>query len=312
MSIRFSVVIPVWNRANLLRACVDSVLAQTFTSYELIAVDDGSTDEAPQILKSYGDRLRVITQPNSGPEVARNTGAAAAHGEYLLLLDNDDILSPWALEIYDRIICTLGPVPLIVGSPLHFHDGEAVHFDPLQPDSVRVFQFQDYLSKTIPAGWITTMYAIRKSAYDEIGGYRNSDPNSWWGDGFDFVLRLGTHGPCVFVQQPHTFAYRWHSGNNIRSLRPMADGMLGVARSERRGLYPGGAKRRWERYAAIGGVTAVYALNYCWRQGQRTTALRLALGTSPMILTALVRKWMRVLREAPQPIIIPDRQGRVT
>ena len=104
MKFRFSVVMPVYNRAKYLRQAIDSVLSQTFTDYELIAVDDGSTDDSPEILKSYGNRITVVRQPNQGPEVARNTGAALAQGEYLAFLDSDDIFSPHVLETYDRII----------------------------------------------------------------------------------------------------------------------------------------------------------------------------------------------------------------
>ena len=74
MSVRFSVVIPVYNRARFLREAIDSVLSQTFTNFEVIAVDDGSTDESLEILKSYGSRITVIQQANQGPEIARNAG----------------------------------------------------------------------------------------------------------------------------------------------------------------------------------------------------------------------------------------------
>jgi glycosyltransferase involved in cell wall biosynthesis len=67
MNFRFSVVIPVYNRAKFLRQAIDSVLSQTFTDYEVIAVDDGSTDESLEILKSYGSRIKIIQQKNQWP-----------------------------------------------------------------------------------------------------------------------------------------------------------------------------------------------------------------------------------------------------
>lgn len=94
---KVSVVIPVYNIAAHLRQCLDSVLAQTLREIEVICVDDGSTDESPAILRDYAQkdgRLRVITQANAGPGVARNTGMDQATGEYLIFLDSDDWFEP--------------------------------------------------------------------------------------------------------------------------------------------------------------------------------------------------------------------------
>jgi len=96
-----SVVIPVYNIAAHLEQCIDSVLRQSFKEFEVICVDDGSTDASPEILKSYAlkdPRLRVITQANAGPGVARNTGMMEAVGEYLIFLDSDDWFEPTFLQ----------------------------------------------------------------------------------------------------------------------------------------------------------------------------------------------------------------------
>lgn len=100
---RFSVVVPVYNVAPYLRACLDSLLCQDCDSWELILVDDGSTDgESPQICEEYAsahpDRIRVIHQPNGGLGAARNTGMEAAKGDYLLFVDSDDTVSPETLK----------------------------------------------------------------------------------------------------------------------------------------------------------------------------------------------------------------------
>src|ERR1700689_2283223 len=115
MTCRFTAVMPVFNRSQYLRQAIDSVLGQTFTDFELITVDDGSTDDSPEILKSYGDRIRVVRQANQGPEVARNTGAALAQGEYLMMVDSDDLLLPHAMATYDRIIRAFNSPPLVLG-----------------------------------------------------------------------------------------------------------------------------------------------------------------------------------------------------
>ncbi len=92
-----SVVMPVYNVAEYLPAALDSVLSQTLTDLEVIAVDDGSTDECLEILRAYERRdyrVRVLTQPNSGQGVARNLGVQSARGEFLTFLDSDDTLPP--------------------------------------------------------------------------------------------------------------------------------------------------------------------------------------------------------------------------
>jgi glycosyltransferase involved in cell wall biosynthesis len=93
-----TVVIPTFNRARSLGRAIDSVLAQTYTNFELIVVDDGSTDNTPELLARFANRIQVIRQPNSGPSVARNTGIRAARGKFIAFLDSDDEWLPEKLE----------------------------------------------------------------------------------------------------------------------------------------------------------------------------------------------------------------------
>jgi glycosyltransferase involved in cell wall biosynthesis len=89
-----SVVIPAYNYARFVGRAVDSVLAQTYAPVECVVVDDGSTDETPQVLARYGGRIRSIRQENRGLSGTRNTGIRAARGEYVALLDADDYWRP--------------------------------------------------------------------------------------------------------------------------------------------------------------------------------------------------------------------------
>ena len=94
--------VPVYNVEEFLETCLDSLLAQTFTDFEAILVDDGSTDHSAEIAHRYAERdsrFRIVTQENGGLSKARNTGADAANGEFLVFLDSDDALPPNAYEL---------------------------------------------------------------------------------------------------------------------------------------------------------------------------------------------------------------------
>lgn len=92
-----SLIVPAYNIETYLPACLDSCLAQDFQDYEIILVDDGSTDQTPRICDDYAqksDRITVIHQKNAGLSAARNTGIARAKGKYLAFVDGDDLVSP--------------------------------------------------------------------------------------------------------------------------------------------------------------------------------------------------------------------------
>ncbi len=307
MKVRFSILMPAHNRENFVRQAIDSVLSQTFTDYELLVVDDGSTDGTMEVLKSYGTRIQVIQQHNQGPEVARNKAAALARGEYLAMLDSDDILFPHALATYDRVLRDFESPPLVIGAEYSYRDGQPISAEGLVSSPVQVLKFQDYLSKTIPVIASNSMIVIQRSVFDAVGGYRNSTPQTFHNDGLHILLKVGTYGPFILVQRPYMVAYRQHAGNTIRDVKAIADGMLALARLERQGQYPGGSKRQWDRYAIIGGRASTWAVRFCWRGGQRKLALRLLFGTAPMIFAAVWKKCSRYIRKPAQPIVLPER-----
>ena len=96
---RVSVVIPTYNRREYVQEAIDSVLAQSYTDYELIVVDDGSNDSTGEALHSrYGDRLAYEWRPNAGVSAARNRGLELARGEFIAFLDSDDVWLPQKLQ----------------------------------------------------------------------------------------------------------------------------------------------------------------------------------------------------------------------
>lgn len=101
-----SVVVPVYEVELYLRRCINSIMNQTYESFELILVDDGSTDGCPQICDEYADKygnVYVIHKNNGGLSDARNVGTLAARGEYVTYIDSDDYVSPDYLEVLWRL-----------------------------------------------------------------------------------------------------------------------------------------------------------------------------------------------------------------
>ena len=93
---RFSIIVPVYNVEKYLKNAIESVLQQAYSNFELILVDDGSTDNCPEIIDEYAskdNRLISIHQKNSGLSAARNSGLRVARGEYIVFLDSDDMLN---------------------------------------------------------------------------------------------------------------------------------------------------------------------------------------------------------------------------
>ena len=119
----FSIIIPVYNKEQYIQKCIDSIIAQTFEDFEVIVVNDGSTDSSKKILESITDsRFRVITIPNRGVSNARNIGLQKAIGEYILFIDADDYINNDYCYIINKEIKQSNTDLLIFGLTKIFDD----------------------------------------------------------------------------------------------------------------------------------------------------------------------------------------------
>lgn len=307
MKIRFSVLIPVYNRPLYVRQAIDSVLSQGFTNYEVIVVDDGSTDETPLVLESYGARIKVFCQSNRGVEAALNQAAALAQGEYLCLLDSDDLFLPHALATYDEIIRSFDSPPLILGAMTRFEGDRPPVADLHTSVVIKVWKFPDYLAKDQPIDLTNSKIVVRKALFDEIGGIGNrSGPATDNYMDHNFMLKAGTIAPCILVHEPCTGVRREHTTNFVRNFGSVLDGLLSLARAERKGLYPGGKDRRGARYAVIGSFALWWAIKRFLPRRQLKITLQLIWGTGPMIAVAIWRRVLRSLRKPTPLIVLPE------
>ena len=106
MKHKFSLIIPAYNVEKYIKKCLDSVLNQTYTNYEIIIINDGSTDNTSKILESYksNKKIKIINQENKGLSRARNLGVSNAKGDYILFIDSDDFIEKELLEILNKTI----------------------------------------------------------------------------------------------------------------------------------------------------------------------------------------------------------------
>lgn len=243
----FSTIIPVYNRADLVRKAIDSVLAQTVTDNEIIVVDDGSTDDTPRVLDSYGGRIQVLLQLNRGVASARNLGVRHASGEYVIFLDSDDLWFPWTLEVYRNLLDRPGRPTFVVGRLFYF--AEESELAPVSYREPVTSSFPDYFATSrLPVLVGTSCSIIRRDAIVQAGGFFEHNINS---EDQDLALRLGVAPGFVRICEPATVAYRQHAQALTRDLSRGIAGIKYMVAMEKAGRYPGGTGRRRERQHII-------------------------------------------------------------
>lgn len=242
-----SVIIPTYNRGPLIRPTLDSVLAQRETDFEVVVVDDGSTDETTEILAGYASRVTVISQQNAGPGAARNRGAAEARGDFLAFLDSDDLWFPWTLKTIRRAIERFAPVSFVTSKPLEFTS--PVELDGIVEEEPRFERFDDFFAATDEFRFVGSgAMIVSRKAFLNAGGFT---PNVRVAEDLDLVLRLGVEPVYVFVAAPPLIAYRRHTESLVANLDQTLAGIEYLVSQERAGCYPGGHARRAERHVAL-------------------------------------------------------------
>jgi glycosyltransferase involved in cell wall biosynthesis len=163
--IRVSTIICVYNGATTIRAAIDSALAQDFAGQEIIVVNDGSTDDTAAVLAEYGDRIQVIEQINRGLAASRNAGAAIASGEYLAILDADDVWLPHHLERSVAALDVNRAAVLCCSDYLQVEDGKRL--------PMRQIEHVVSLEALIRKGWngLPSAIVVRAVSFADCGGF---------------------------------------------------------------------------------------------------------------------------------------------
>ena len=251
-SLAVSVVIATYNRANFLPATIDSVLNQKFQNFELIVVDDGSTDNTRQVLELYSSRIRYFYQENMGPSAARNMGARQANAPWVAIQDSDDLCASNHLEALYGYVKNHPQIGMVFANGKYL-SGPEHNRETIIPakKSRRLARMGIQLADLFENSIVRLQAAlISKEAYDSLGGH---DESLWICMDLDLAFRLFMNFPVTYLEDV-VFYYRKHDGNigrnddlrlteNIRVIQkllrdyPAAKKVLGGRRVRKRLAY---------------------------------------------------------------------------
>jgi glycosyltransferase involved in cell wall biosynthesis len=282
---KVSIIIATYNRANLLPATIESVLQQRFQDFDVIVVDDGSTDGTEQALQPYRDHLFYIRQDNCGPSAARNTGVKIARAPWIAIQDSDDLCAPNYLDSLYGFASAHQDCGMVFANGAYLggkqHNRETIipsaKSSRLAAQGVRL---EDLFEKSIVR---LQASLISKACYDAIGGHDESLRISM---DLDLAFRILMRYPVAYLDDV-VFYYRKHEGNigrnqevrlleNIRVIEklvrdfPQAKAMLGEGKVSRRLAY---------RYYRLAKSRIKEG-----RKGEAREALKQAVALSPLAL----------------------------
>lgn len=208
---KVSVIIPAYNAMTFLPETLASVLNQTFTDFEVIIVNDGSTDSIVEWLTQLTEpRIKLISQENQGLSKTRNAGIAQAQGEYIAFIDADDLWQPTKLEKQVQCLDSKSDAGLVYTWTAYIDENGKSIYQPLMSNAEGWV-----LEKVIENDPMTngSSAMVRRSCLDLVGGF---DPEMGSASDRDMWIRLAVHYPFALIKEPLTL-YRRHTNNMTRN-----------------------------------------------------------------------------------------------
>ncbi|WP_427978826.1 glycosyltransferase family 2 protein [Agarivorans sp.] len=194
MTVTVSVIIPAYNSASFIHKAIDSVLAQSFDDYEIIVVNDGSSDNTVECLAPYAECLQLITQSNAGASKARNTGLQAAKGEFVAFLDADDLWRPYKLEQQVAAMRTCENWVACYTETSYKADEETLS-QQVEQQSKRVTK--DLQQVFLHPYLVTSSFMVRREVLNQVGYF---DEDLKTAEDIDLYLRIAEQGPIGLLQ----------------------------------------------------------------------------------------------------------------
>ena len=204
-----SVIVPTYNRARYIGECLASLLAQTVPALEILVIDDGSDDDTARIVNAFGPRVTYVRQENAGKARAVNHGLALARGDWIWIMDDDDVALPQANQ-HRLAALAKAPDAGFVYGPHHLGtdgtDGKVLRGRLVQPPPVDAAHFFLTLMKSCFFHLGTTL--VRREHYQSLNGL---DPALHRGQDYDFQIRLARIARPACCAEP-AFVFRQHAG----------------------------------------------------------------------------------------------------
>ena len=212
--LHFSVVIPLYNKAGFIEQTLKSVLDQSYQEFEVIIIDDGSTDSSVEKVRSFKDeRIKLFQQENKGASEARNKGVQLSSYEWIAFLDADDIWYGNHLKELKKCIDTFPEVNVVSNAYEIALENDFIKKPQFSlPIPNQSFTIDDYFKYSLidPLFW-TSSIAVKKAAFDSIGGF---DVNISSGQDTDLICRLALNYRLAFNPKK-TFLHLKHTENNL-------------------------------------------------------------------------------------------------
>jgi glycosyltransferase involved in cell wall biosynthesis len=204
---RFSVIIPLYNKAPYVKKAIESVLEQTWRDFELVVVDDGSSDDsyaiAESVLKECTIPYQLIHQKNTGVSTARNNGVATSHGDFLCFLDADDWWMPTFLEKMDGLIRDY-PEAGIYGTNYYYVKNGIEKVCILGVETGYINYCRIYAERLKMPLW-TGATSLSKKIFHEMGGFR---PHLRLGEDFDLWIKIALKYKVAFLNEPLSYYFQ--------------------------------------------------------------------------------------------------------
>jgi glycosyltransferase involved in cell wall biosynthesis len=205
---RVSVVIPTYNRSELVVQAIESVLAQTYTDFEIIVADDGSTDDTAARIQPYLDRIIYAKQRNRGVAAARNTGIRLAKGEFVCFLDSDDLWEPAKLETQ---VCFADSHPeyALISTEIQGFNSEQGIRGQSKSSSYQI-RNGHVVEHLLYGNWIqTSTVMVCRACLEEVGWF--DEDVGQFGEDWLLWMRVASRYPVYFLPEP-LVSYRFHPG----------------------------------------------------------------------------------------------------
>lgn len=210
---RVSVIIPTYNRENFVSDTIESVLGQTYKDFEVIVVDDGSTDSTIQKLEKYNSKIKLIQQTNSERAVARNNGASNSSGEYIAFVDSDDVWKNNKLEKQVEVLDNQKDTILTYSSCLRIDDkGRKIKTAKRQNRGYTGNVFEKLLLRNFV---VSATPLLRREYFEKTDGFKTKYiPYEDW----ECWIRLSTLGNFYFIKEPLAY-YRIHDTQSVQLVK---------------------------------------------------------------------------------------------